>query len=1071
MLSLQQLNRSIFGRTVIGSAAPARPRGLAHRRLRWLKWAAPALIVFSVAGYELRTSGLQARVFSSYAAASSFTVESGRSDEIAFPTDGPFDQFRGYTEIPQFIDRLAAAGYRVTEQARVSPELLRLMKWGIPPPYPEPAGAGLRIRAHDGELLYNSGFGRRTFQTFNEIPANITQALLFIENRELELEANSSVNPAIEWDRLGWAGLLYAGRKAGLSIPVEGGSTLAVQLEKYRHSPNGRTGSASDKLRQILGASLRVYRSGPNTQEERQKIVLEYLNTLPLAGQAGYGEVHGLGEGLHAWFGLDLDQVVAMLSSEVAERRGYALKHVLALLCSVRAPSHYLVSQRDALETRVRYYTHLMEENGMLPATLAEQVRRARLSFLTRAPAPVRVPYTERKEIDSTRTYLQQVLGVRGLYDLDRLHLQVDTPIDARLQEDIRGLLKKLHDPEFVDKNGLRGDRLLANGKPEDVVYSVTLFERTPQGNLLRAQADTLNSPFDLNQGMKMELGSTAKLRTTAHYLELAASLHGELTGLESGELSTRRSAARDPLTQWAIETVTERPDITLQQFLDLALDRKYSANPGEAFFTGGGLHTFGNFDDKDGGQILTLREAFRRSTNLVFIRLMRDLVRFHQARLPYDMHAVLEDPDHPVRRQLLEEAADAESTQILARALKDFRGLSEKELVQRVLGSRVNSTRHLSMLFFGWNPDAGAGELRSWLEVHKGGSVSEQEAEKMLRSYDPARLNLLDYGYLLDRHPLEVWCAGQLAGDSKISWAHLLSGSREPRRIVSTWLFQTKNRKAQDLRLRIRIERDAFKRMTPAWQNLGFPFERLVPSLATAIGSSTDRPIALAELVGIILNDGVRRPLLRVTGLRAAAGTPYETALEPVPDPGEQVMAPEIAQTLRQMLAGVVENGTAQRLAGAFVLPDGTRIIAGGKTGSGDNRHDTFTRSGHVTSSRAINRTATFVFYVGDRYFGAITAHVAGRAAERYRFTSALPVTVLKMLAPSLNARLESAAERQNSPSHGFQPLDQKLTNENPVGPAHCGAPTGLACRAQNLVHGLKPVAGNVSPLRGVQN
>jgi hypothetical protein len=277
-----------------------------------------------------------------------------------------------------------------------------------------------------------------------------------------------------------------------------------------------------------------------------------------------------------------------------------------------------------------------------------------------------------------------------------------------------------------------------------------------------------------------------------------------------------------------------------------------------------------------------------------------------------------------------------------------------------------------------------------------------------MLRSYDPARLNLLDYGYLLGRHPLEVWCAGRLRSDPNTSWDELLSGSDKARQIVSTWLFKTKNRKAQDLRLRIRIEQDAFERMTPAWQRLGFPFEKLVPSLATAIGSSSDRPVALAELVGIILNDGIRRPAVRLTGLRTAAGTPYETAFEPVPDRGEQVMSPAVAQILRQILSEVVESGTARRLSGAFILSDGTPVAAGGKTGSGDNRYDTYSRNGDLISSRPVNRTATFVFYIGDKYFGVITAHVDGRLAQRYRFTSALPVTVLKILAPSLNSRLE---------------------------------------------------------------
>ena len=130
----------------------------------------------------------------------------------------------------------------------------------------------------------------------------------------------------------------------------------------------------------------------------------------------------------------------------------------------------------------------------------------------------------------------------------------------------------------------------------------------------------------------------------------------------------------------------------------------------------------------------------------------------------------------------------------------------------------------------------------------------------RLARAYGSPRLNLADYGYLLSTQPLEVWCAGELARHPELSWDDLLGRSAEARRVSSAWLFKTRNRRAQDLRLRIRIEQDAFARMTPYWQRLGFPFEHLVPSYATAIGSSSDRPAALAELMGIILNDGVKR-------------------------------------------------------------------------------------------------------------------------------------------------------------------------------------------------------------------
>jgi membrane peptidoglycan carboxypeptidase len=131
----------------------------------------------------------------------------------------------------------------------------------------------------------------------------------------------------------------------------------------------------------------------------------------------------------------------------------------------------------------------------------------------------------------------------------------------------------------------------------------------------------------------------------------------------------------------------------------------------------------------------------------------------------------------------------------------------------------------------------------------------------------------------------------------------------------------------------------------------------------------------------------------------------------------GERVLVPEIARTMRKAMADVVEQGTARRLNGVFRSPDGKPITVGGKTGSGDNRFGTFNRWGDVITSRATNRTAAFVFYIGDRYFGVITAYVQGKEAANYRFTSALPVTIVRLLAPTLMGR-EDKNEQETLPS-----------------------------------------------------
>jgi membrane peptidoglycan carboxypeptidase len=295
-----------------------------------------------------------------------------------------------------------------------------------------------------------------------------------------------------------------------------------------------------------------------------------------------------------------------------------------------------------------------------------------------------------------------------------------------------------------------------------------------------------------------------------------------------------------------------------------------------------------------------------------------------------------------------------------------------------------------------------------------------------MLKHYDLSKLTLEDFGYLLSRQPLEVWCAGEVAKNPSVAWSDLMQQSTDARQNSSQWLFKTKNRRAQDVRLRTKIEEEAFAHMFPYWQHLGFPFDHLVPSLATAIGSSADRPIALAELIGIISNDGVRMPMERVQKLHFADQTPYETEFEADSPASERVMNPLVARALKDVLITVVDGGTAIRVKGAFKTPDGKVIPVGGKTGSGDNRFKTFARGGGLKSARATSRTATFVFFIGDRYFGVLTAYVAGEKAEEYVFTSALPVAVLKLLAPAIQTKIDTLPSA----------IPQKVAEVQPPGP-----------------------------------
>jgi membrane peptidoglycan carboxypeptidase len=254
---------------------------------------------------------------------------------------------------------------------------------------------------------------------------------------------------------------------------------------------------------------------------------------------------------------------------------------------------------------------------------------------------------------------------------------------------------------------------------------------------------------------------------------------------------------------------------------------------------------------------------------------------------------------------------------------------------------------------------------------------------------------------------------AAYLHQHPKADWQTLITASQQVRQEVYEWLFNTRYKHAQDRRIRTMLEIEAFLEIHKAWQRLGYPFTSLVPSYATAIGSSADRPDALAELMGIIANDGIRLPQVRISQLHFAAGTPYDTPMAPTPG-AERVLVPEIAALVKQALFDVAERGTARRIRGAFKQLDGSPMRVGGKTGTGDHRYKRYGPNATLIDAQAVNRTAVFMFIIDNRFFGTLTAYVPGADAAHYRFTSALPVQVLKTIAPTLQPLLYGQAWSQ---------------------------------------------------------
>jgi membrane peptidoglycan carboxypeptidase len=158
---------------------------------------------------------------------------------------------------------------------------------------------------------------------------------------------------------------------------------------------------------------------------------------------------------------------------------------------------------------------------------------------------------------------------------------------------------------------------------------------------------------------------------------------------------------------------------------------------------------------------------------------------------------------------------------------------------------------------------------------------------------------------------------------------------------------------------------------------------------------------------MAILLHDGVDRPPVALSRLAFGPETPYTTVLAATPPTGRHVLSPVVARVVRETLLGVVDHGTAVRLKGAFVTAAHDTLPVGGKTGSGDNRIEEFARGGRLIASLPVNRTAAFVFYIGDRWYGVISAMVDGPKCGAYAFTSSLPVAALRLYAPTILERV----------------------------------------------------------------
>ncbi len=984
------------------------------------------------ASNEIQTSRLQARYLARLDRGVSFSLEPGPSNSIRFPSaslSGPYDIRLGYSRLPDFEKRLLARGYIVTQQARDSATMTAIADHGLFLPYAEKDQGGLRLFAMNDEPLFSVRYPVLAYPGFDAIPPLVVSALTFIEDRYLLDAREPDRNPAIDWGRFSRALGDQALRIFNRHQPAPGGSTLATQIEKFRHSPGGRTATPPEKLRQIASASVRAYLGGEETMPARRTIVVHYLNTVPLAAQPGAGEISGLGDGLAAWYGRDFDEVNRLLaqaslqgpsgevSPETLAKQALAFKQTLSLLIAQRAPSYYLVRNPGALDRLTDSYLRVLAASGVISQPLRDAALTERLVLNRASPLqPSAESYVSRKAVTLLRSHLMNVLGVASYYDLDRLDLTAHATLDKSVQARVSDALARATTVEGAKAAGLYGFEMLRPGDdPSKISFSFTLFERRGGENLLRVQTDSVDQPFDINHGARLNLGSTAKLRTVITYLQIVAALHARYAPMSTAELKRVQPDPLDNLTRWAVDYLSHTDDRSLSAMLDAAVARKYSASPGELFSTGGGMQAFTNFDRSDNGRILTVSEAFQHSVNLVFVRLMRDIVHYEMVDAAGPSLSWTYDPAR--RNRYLKQFVDQESLVYLHRFYKKYEGKTPDAALDTLIAGMHKSPPKLATALRSVAPEEPLPwfdtRMRAALKGTPDQRIADDDLAALYTKYAIEKFNLNDRGYISRVHPIELWMLNYLRKHPNASESELRSASKDARFTSYAWLFKTRHHLTQDRRIRRMVELEAYGRITEAWRALGYPFETVTPSYAAAVGASGDRPDALAQLIGTISSGGRMLPLQSIESLEFAAGTPFETHFAHVASQQAPVLSPEIVDVAQRLLTSVVQGGTGTRLASGLPLGDGRTLTVYGKTGTGDQRFEVYASGHRLIESRKVNRTATFVFVIDNRFFGSLTAFTHEPYAARYSYTSAMAVQLLKSLGPTLAPLVEQDRAR----------------------------------------------------------
>jgi len=267
---------------------------------------------------------------------------------------------------------------------------------------------------------------KRRLLTYNEIPSNLVQAVLAIEDRKFF--EHSGVN----YTRLFSAAM----QDIFTSHRMQGGSTLTMQLAKNFFLPSEKTWQR--KVAQIAITFQLEHRYS------KQEIFQMYANEVPL-GQRGSFSIDGFGEAAQAYFGKDVRQL--------------SLAECALLAGMIQSPSRLNPFRHgDRVIERRNIVLDSMVETGAITKEQAETAKAEPLHLVAASVDASEAPYF----VDLVHDQLTQKFGDR---DFNREGLRIYTSLDPELQRLATSVVDStIHVvDEQVDKLHARDKKL---GKP-----------------------------------------------------------------------------------------------------------------------------------------------------------------------------------------------------------------------------------------------------------------------------------------------------------------------------------------------------------------------------------------------------------------------------------------------------------------------------------------------------------------------------------------------------------------------------------------------------------------------------